>query len=167
MPNADDNERDFWVGITAFGAVLGTGLYALVEHEWWFGAIYTIGGGAGLMWMSPAAKSYLGAQPSKRVLIAAIAAAWLFLAANIGYSVYNKWLAPTYAMSSDDIAQAKAHQSMQDQKQIDEAQDAARAATTAKEMSGRNLAAANQQLAGARQQIAALQQSESAARADN
>ena len=138
MPSVEDNERDFWVGITAFGAVLGTGLYALVEREWWFGAIYTIGGGAGLMWMSPAAKSYLGAQPSRSVLFAAVTAAWLFLAANVGYSVYNRWIALP-PISPDDLISAQKQQADKDQKQIADAM-------VTKETAERNLEVARQQI---------------------
>jgi hypothetical protein len=99
MPDASDSERDFWVGITAFGAVLGTGLYALVEHEWWFGGFYTIGGAVGLMWMSPAVRSTLGLQPSRIAVSAAIAVTWMFLAANLGVSVYNNLITPTVLLA--------------------------------------------------------------------
>jgi hypothetical protein len=91
MPGADDGEKDFWVGITAFGAILGTGLYALVEREWWFGAFYTLGGGGGLMWMSPAIRSRLGLEPSRVVVLAAVTVTWMFLSANIFVSIYDKW----------------------------------------------------------------------------
>ena len=118
MPDSEDSERDFWVGITIFGAALGTGLYALVEHEWWFGGFYTVGGGGGLMWMSPAVRSRLGLQPPRAVLAAAIAVTWVFLAANITLSIYEKWVAPVPTSSADEIAQAKAQQAAEDQKRI-------------------------------------------------
>ena len=103
-------ERDFLIGITAFGAALATGLYAFMQHEWWFGGFYALGGAGGLMWMSPAARSRLGSQPSRFVLSAAIVVTWMFLAANLVVSVYSKWIAPATpsVASSDDISRATA-----------------------------------------------------------
>jgi hypothetical protein len=91
MPSAEDAEKDFWVGITIFGAALGTGLYALVEHEWWFGGLYTIGSLLGFAWMSPAARSAIGFTPSRTVLFSVVAMTLLFLVANIGVSIYDRW----------------------------------------------------------------------------
>lgn len=95
MPNAADAEKNFWVAITGFGAILGTGLYVLAEQQWVFGSIFTVGGGVGLLLMSPLVRSKLGSWPSRKTLIAAIAVTWVFLAANIGLSIFNRISPPS------------------------------------------------------------------------
>lgn len=42
--NNDYSEKNFAVALAAYGAMFGTGLYRLAEHDWWFGGIYTLGG---------------------------------------------------------------------------------------------------------------------------
>jgi hypothetical protein len=93
--NSGDTDKDFWVAITAFGTILGAGVYVLATaygqplFEWLTGGILTAGGGGGLLMMSPRLRTSLGSWPSRKTLIIAIAMTWLFLATNLGFAVYD------------------------------------------------------------------------------
>jgi hypothetical protein len=90
----DGSEKNFAVALAAYGALLGTGLYRLAEHDWWFGGIYTAGGALGLMSVTPLIRSKIGFLRSPRALWVAVSVTWLFLAANIGFSSYENFWRP-------------------------------------------------------------------------
>lgn len=79
----------FAILLTAYGAVFGAGLLQIAARDWYFGPIFTVGGGLGLMSILPFVRPKLQVMRSTRVLWAMVAMAWLFLGANLGFAVYD------------------------------------------------------------------------------
>jgi hypothetical protein len=91
MPNGGDTEKEFWIGLTVFGGVFATGLYAIVEEEWWLGGFFTAGGGFALLAMTPLIRSRIQNILTSHILLwVATITVWLFLAATISVYVYNR-----------------------------------------------------------------------------
>jgi hypothetical protein len=89
------SERSFNVALAAYAAVFGAGVLQLAARDWYFGPIFTVGGGLGLMSIHPLIRPKLQIMRSNRSLWAMVAATWLFLAANLGFAIYDHfWLRP-------------------------------------------------------------------------
>lgn len=93
-PDPKESERNFYVAIAAYGAAFGTGLFLLGDNTWFsggwiYGAILTAGGGLGLMTVTPLFRPKLEALRSRRSLWAVVTMTWLFLAANVGFAIYD------------------------------------------------------------------------------
>jgi hypothetical protein len=90
MPNImEEAERDFWTAFALWGisaiTVFGVGLYALLEHSWWFGALYCAVGFAGIIYVAFHLKGKrLSLHPA--IVVVALALTWLFL----GYDIYTR-----------------------------------------------------------------------------
>jgi hypothetical protein len=89
MESGSDDSKNFTAALAVSGALLGTGLYRLAEHDWWFGGFYTAGGALVFMSVTPLIRSKIGFLRSPQALWVAISVTWLFLAANIGFSTYE------------------------------------------------------------------------------
>lgn len=83
------SERSFNVALAAYGAMFGTGLLQSAAHDWYFGPIFTLGGGLGLMSIHPLIRPKLQIMRSNRSLWAVITVTWIFLAANVGFAIYD------------------------------------------------------------------------------
>lgn len=109
--SGSESDRNFYAAITIYGAALGSGLFLLGDNAtfssaWWYGLIYTIGGGVGIMTVTPLFRPKFEFMRSSRSLWAVAAATWLLLAVNVGFAVYDhfwpKALAPSEQVASPD-----------------------------------------------------------------
>jgi hypothetical protein len=85
------HERRFLVSLTIWGGIFGTGLYALVEHSWWFGGAFTAAGLFGLLALIAQAQfrqiaGYLN--PPLWVAVSISVLTWIFLGWNIWLHFY-------------------------------------------------------------------------------
>jgi hypothetical protein len=89
------DERSFNVALAAYAAVFGAGVLQLAARDWYFGPIFTLGGGLGLMSIHPLIRPKFRIMRSNRSLWAVVTVTWLFLAANVGFAVYDHfWTRP-------------------------------------------------------------------------
>ena len=79
----------FAILLTAYGAVLGAGVLQIAARDWYFGSIFAVGGGVGLMSILPSVRPKLRVMRSTRVLWAVVMMTWLFLGANLGFALYD------------------------------------------------------------------------------
>jgi hypothetical protein len=89
-----DSDKNFYVAVAIYTGAIATGLFLLGENgffttSWWYGAIYVVGGGVGVMSITPLLRPKLSPLRSPRSLWAATIVTWLFLAANLGFAVYD------------------------------------------------------------------------------
>jgi hypothetical protein len=104
-PNAGDSDKNFAVAVAIYTGTAVTGLFLLATStlfsgSWWYGAVYVVGGGIGAMSVTPLFRQKLDVMRSPRSLWAAAIATWLFLAANLGLLVYDKWEGATSPKST-------------------------------------------------------------------
>jgi hypothetical protein len=90
----DISEKNFGVAVAIYVGLLLTGLLLLGEHEsfstsWWYGAVYTICGGLGVMTVTPLFRSKIEVARSPKTLWAAAVATWILLALNFGFAIYD------------------------------------------------------------------------------
>jgi len=106
------SEQNFTVAVTIYGGMFVTGLFLLGDNAffssgWWYGLVYTVGGGAGTVTVTPLFRKKLEVMRSPRSLWAAAVATWLLLAMNLGFAVYDhfwsKAPAPGQQRVSTDI----------------------------------------------------------------
>src|SRR5262249_13342680 len=89
-PNRQDSDRNFSVALAAYGAAIGSGLLLLGENNWLSGTIFTLGGGVGLLSVTPLFRAKFEIVRSGRSLWAVVLMTWLFLAANLAFSIYDR-----------------------------------------------------------------------------
>jgi hypothetical protein len=102
-PRIEASGRSFDVALAAYAAIFGAGAFQLANHDWISGLIFSVGGGIGLMSIHPLIRPKLQVFRSNRSLWAMVTMTWLFLAVNVGFTIYDHFW-PKAAPSQVSIA---------------------------------------------------------------
>ncbi len=94
----ESSEKNYAVAVAIYVGLLVTGLLLLGEHRlfstsWWYGAVYTIGGGVGAMSVTPLFRNHfphaIRMLRAPRSLWVAATITWLLLVLNAGLAIYD------------------------------------------------------------------------------